>query len=524
MNKYFKILFVIVLFFSFSFVFADTTIHLDVNPCCNNSTNSCKSEEKKATPYCAILDSKIPNGWDWTWESSMGALLNSFNGISGHSEKDETGADVYYYWNWSLNSGSELLALNKYELNTNDIITLTFSNSTEMIAPPNDTTINLIIDSIKPIAEPEPEITPPEHHSSGGGYIIQKPIAKPIFDSKKAFDFISSQQKTDGSFGEEIYTDWTAIALASNPDYQDQKTKLAKYFSENKANNYQLLTDWERHSMALLALNLNPYNFYPAIGGVNGENYIEKITKSFDGVQFGDPAEINDDIFALIVLQNAGFNQDEKIITKTIDFIISKQKEDGSWDESIDLTGAGIEALVAFDKKTDPLPASPLAGGGAIANALIKAGKFIKEKEENGNWKNISSTAWALEGILASGENIQDFTKEYFGENQDSDGGIKGDNLNNRLWQTAYVLTSLSGKTWNQIMQKIEKPTEIISIRNPLLKKINNSGPIKFKKKFEKFQKKTFPVEISNPAPNLNLPAPKKQSWFRRFLNKIFGF
>ena len=404
MNNIKKFLFVLIVLFSVTpIVFADNTIHLEVTPCCNNSTNTCNNSEKKATPYCAILDSQIPNNWDWKWESSMGALLSSFNNVSGYSAKDENDIDVYYYWNWSLNSNSEFSALNKYELKQGDQITLTFSNSSDLVAPPNETTINLFVDSIKPLIEPE-IITPIleiQHHSSGGSYIA--PVSKMPFDIKKALDFLSSEQKENGSFGDELYTDWASLAFASNADYQDQKEKIKKYFLKNKFTGTNL-TDYERHAMALMSLNLNPYN-------TNGENYIEKITKEFDGAQFGDKEQINDDIFALIVLQNAGYTQNDEIIQKTINFIISKQLENGSWNDSVDITGASIESLASFKefKETDPLLTFPLAGGEKIQNALDKALKYLTNKKQDNNWGNISSSSWALQGEIAIGNEI---TKE----------------------------------------------------------------------------------------------------------------
>lgn len=308
------------------------------------------------------------------------------------------------------------------------------------------------------------------------------PIIKAEFDLKKAFDFLIAQQKENGSFGEDIYTDWTALALASG-NYQDQTIKLIKYFGESKLEN-PTLTDYERRAMALMSLGLNPYDIYPASSGTNNENYIEKIITSFDGKQFGNINEDNDDIFALIVLQNAGYTQDEKMISDDISFILSRQKENGSWDESVDMTGAGIEALSAFNQNEQ------------IKNAFVKAKEFLKQNQkENGGWNNASSTAWAIEGILAMNEkpaniaigdtpeyfDLQNIFREdwikngntplnYLATIQDTDGGIKnlpagleGENLQNKIWETAYVASALSGKTWNQIMQKFEKPNEEIT-------------------------------------------------------------
>ncbi|MBU0612359.1 terpene cyclase/mutase family protein [Patescibacteria group bacterium] len=360
-------------------------------------------------------------------------------------------------------------------------------------------------------------VPPPIHHSSGGyrsPTIVSIPV-KQTFDTKRAFEFLSSQQKEDGSFGEDIYTDWTALAFSSNDEHKDQKDKLIKYLSENKPKG-ELLTDHERHAIALVALGLNPYN-------TNNENYIKKITDSFDGKQFGDANEDNDDIFALIVLQNAGFTQEEKIISENISYILSKQRKDGSWDESIDMTGAGMEALSNYKEIPE------------VKNALERAKNFMKQSQkDDGGFENVSSTAWAMQGILAIGEKIEDWTKnsnsplDYLAEKQDTDGGIKNTNLESKIWETSYSLASLSGKTWNQIMQKFEKPEiEIIPIETKpvLVNKINDSHQSTFIKKIEKFQKPKPVIEEKNSSSTQQVdPSPvKKQSWLKRFIGKILN-
>ena len=278
--------------------------------------------------------------------------------------------------------------------------------------------------------------------SGGGGGLIAFNIApvvvpeiKPSFNTDKAFEFLISQQKGNGSFGEDIFTDWVAVALASSPDFSLEKEKVKNYLLKEKFSS-SVLTDYERRSIALMALGINPYD-------ISGENYIKKITDSFNGKQFGDVNEDNDDIFALIVLQNSGFTTNDKIIEDDIAFILNRQKENGSWDNSVDMTGAGIEALT-FSNRNEK-----------VANALQKAKDFLKQKQkDNGGWGNASSTAWAMEGIVSFNEKFENWVKngntplDYLAVNQDVDGGIKGDNMQNRIWETSYVLSVLSGKNW----------------------------------------------------------------------------
>jgi hypothetical protein len=360
---------------------------------------------------------------------------------------------------------------------------------------------------------------------SGGGYA--HPTPKPAFDINKALSFLASQQKSDGSFGPDLYTDWTALSLASNPNYQDQKTKLAAYFSGNKLSG-NLLTDNERRAMALMSLNLNPYN-------TNGENYINSIVTSFDGKQFGDVNQDNDDIFALIVLQNAGYTQNDQMITSDISFILSKQNSDGSWDGSPDMTGATMESLSAFNQNAQ------------VKTALLNAENYLKQNQkDDGSWnENASSTAWAIEGILAQGEKPENWTKnpigntplDYLATLQDTDGGIKDSNIQNKIWETDYAVSALSGKTWNQEMQKFDKPANpapvVIpktTVQKPIAKKIVaikniNTGEIKPVNSVN--QNTASAINAITPSPaatkiNTQIETPKK-NWFERLINSIFG-
>ncbi|MFA5095072.1 MAG: prenyltransferase/squalene oxidase repeat-containing protein [Candidatus Paceibacterota bacterium] len=477
----------------------DSIFNQDINVNACNNDNAATSD-LKTTPYCAILQSGIPSDWNWSW--APGAFLNSLNNIAGYTTKDKDNNDVYHYWSWSLNGTDGTTGLNQYELQPNDLILLNF------IDP---------IDPIDPI--PEPEIPPVQESSAsskkGGSYIVKDPI-KPIFDLKKAFEFIISQQKENGSFDENLYTDWIAVSLATTLDYQDQKIKLIEYLFKNK-NTGTLLTDYERHAMALMSLGLNPYN-------TNGENYIKKITDSFDGKQFGDINEDNDDIFALIVLQNAGFLSSEKMIADDIAFILSKQKEDGSWDSNVDMTGAGIEALSAFSSTS------------GIGESLAKAKEFLKQNQkDNGGWDNVSSTAWAMEGILGLNEKPEDWIRngntplDYLAFNQDPDGGIRDDIIQNKIWGTAYTVTALSGKTWNQIMQKFEKIKEEpvpLKIEKKLTKQTaKKDTQIKQTASLESLANQNAAavinaIDLSQPPTNTETP---KRNWFVRFLEKIFS-
>ncbi|OGI75641.1 hypothetical protein A3C67_02500 [Candidatus Nomurabacteria bacterium RIFCSPHIGHO2_02_FULL_42_19] len=266
------------------------------------------------------------------------------------------------------------------------------------------------------------------------------------FDLKKAFEFIISQQKENGSFGEDIFTDWVAITYGAMGVTNDSHDALLNYFNSHNSASL-LLTDNERHVMALLSLGQNPYSF-------NGTNYTNLITNSFDGIQFGDPGLINDDIFALIPLANTGYTVNDDIIIKDIAFIISKQKINGSWEESIDLTAAAIQALKPFES---------VAG---VSNSLSSAGIYLGgEQNEDGSWGSVYSTSWAMQAMNVLNESWsknENTPLDYLGKQQAGDGAVlsSSETLQNRIWATSYAIPAVLGKPWNLIMHTVAKPVQ----------------------------------------------------------------
>lgn len=363
---------------------------------------------------------------------------------------------------------------------------------------------------------------------SGGGNGSGVIIKKTTFDYEKALDYLASQQKSDNTFGAELYTDWAALSFASSSDekYTELKNKLIKYFSENKFSGTSL-TDFERHAIALMSLNLNPYN-------INNTNYIEKISSFFNNQssQFGDENLDTDDIFALIVLQNAGFTESDLQISKTIDFILSKQKENGSWDENVDITSAGIAGLVKFTKDNK--------NSEKISSSLNKAKEYLKSKQdEKASWENVSSASWAINSILSLSEKVEDWQKnntnplDYLAEQQEPDGSIKilaTENLETKIWKTSYAATAASGKTWNQIMHEFPKQEfqTTNTNQNQISQNLANSNQAKFIQKVEKFQKPANQNPVQNLTQNTEIIPTETQNkeqktaqnnWFRKILN-----
>lgn len=267
------------------------------------------------------------------------------------------------------------------------------------------------------------------------------------FDIEKALAFLKKNQLSDGSFGSELYTDWVAIAYAA-ANYQNDSNDLLLQFLKKSSKTSTNLTDNERRAMTLLALGQNPYSF-------ENINYIEAIVKHFDGTQFGDATLVNDDIFALFPLLSAGYLLSDEIIAKDITFIISKQRSDGSWEGSVDLTAAAIQALRGLNS-SDVVKAS-----------IDKASQYLKAKQEDtGGFGSVFTSSWTIQAMKSLGFNWtknNTSTDLYLAKQQTEDGAvlINSETKQNRMWATSYAIPAALGKDWMSILKPVSKQTFI---------------------------------------------------------------
>ncbi len=274
----------------------------------------------------------------------------------------------------------------------------------------------------------------------GGGGGVSAPVIQKQFNMSAALSYLTGKQHPDGSFGAPLLSDWAAIAFSSQED-STAKTKLREYL---RASTLEMatVTDHERRAMALMTLGINPQT------GTQ-ENQIAAIAVAFDGTQIGDPSRINDDIFAILPLLHSGYNASDPIVTKTTTFIVSKQSLNGSWNDSVDLTAAAIQAL------------APLQTISSEHDAIIKAVSYLHaQQKSDGGLGNSFSTSWALQTIAALDESLSNWQpsasspQDYLASVQQSDGGIEPMNasIDTRIWATAYAIPAMLGKTWDRLL------------------------------------------------------------------------
>ncbi|PIR83146.1 hypothetical protein COU19_01955 [Candidatus Kaiserbacteria bacterium CG10_big_fil_rev_8_21_14_0_10_56_12] len=277
--------------------------------------------------------------------------------------------------------------------------------------------------------------------ATSGGSVI-------AFSVSRAVAYLSSVQLGDGSFGAGYLSDWAAIAYASSAT---SNAGLRAYLLRTAS--LDNVTDHERHAMALESQGINPYTG-------TAVDYIEPIVTTFDGNQVGDANLDNDDIFALFPLLHAGYTASDAIIARTTATIVSAQLSNGSWDNSVDVTAAGIQALTAVSA----LPG--VSGAIACAEAYLRG-----QQKSDGGFGNSFSTSWVLQAIAALGESPSGWKVggqsplDYLAATQQADGGVEpaSEPKETRIWATAYAVSAALGKPWDALLSSFDRPTTATS-------------------------------------------------------------
>ncbi len=356
---------------------------------------------------------------------SLGLFVTAIGGVTADPDSQ--------YWALLQNGAYASLGLSQLTVSTGDTIVLELHDFSDNFL---GSRLTLNVDSLTST----PNI--PAVSRGGGSITLHDP-----FDLPLALGYIWSMQKSDGSFGSPLLDDWVAIASAGGGD-GDLRAHLSAYEVADPPA-LSSTTDYERHAMALEALGINPYS------GTSVDT-ITPIVNSFDGTQFGDPTLDNDDIFAVFPLLHAGYSVEDDIIVKTIAFIISRQHADGSWDGSVDLTGAAIQALSLGHSLPDT--------SGAIQKAL---GYLRTQQANDASFGNVSATSWVIQAITAVGQNGDQWDKGtyqvpeyYLTTKQERDGGVEPESTDTltRVWATAYAVPAMEHKTWDALLASFSKP------------------------------------------------------------------
>ena len=394
---------------------------------------------------------------------SFGLFLESLNGIASAATE---------FWSISQNGTEASVGLSDMIVTSGDLLSFQltdWSNGTAVGSPVQFMVVTLTNTFVPP--------------SSSGGTKAQPPPVHP-FELPAALEYLSSKQRSDGSFSSSLLTDWAAVALGAAGELADtnMREKLRAYLLSAPLSGSSA-TDLERRIMALEALGIDPYT---------GTNYVNLLIGRFDGEQMGEKALVNDDIFAIFPLAHAGYGADDAMMRAILDTIVETQQSDGSWVSSVDLTAAAIQAL------------APYHGHSGVSSALSKAEGYLRGRQiaTGGFGSSSFSTSWALQAIAALNQkpsdwNLHDITPlGHLGNMQQSDGGVEHMSASDetRIWATAYAVPAALARSWHAILKDFSRPAAIETLP-PVAEAVQPSA----------LATVSVPIQTSSPAPTVVL-------------------
>ncbi len=383
---------------------------------------------------------------------SLGLFVTSVDGIAADPNSQ--------FWALFQNDGFASAGLSSLPVHATDTIALKLedfngNNLGGKVILHINSLVSTSSNATSTSATSTPENPPPPPGGGGG-------ISHLFLNIPNAFAYLTSKQNANGSFGapgdDPIKTDWAAIACAV-PNAPAQPCNKLRAYELAATPTLSVVTDAERHAMALEALNIDPYTGASV-------NYIATIVNAFDGTSI--PGPVQNDIFALFPLLHAGYAPTDDIIQKIGASVLAAQKPDGSWGDP-DTTAAAIQGLGMLFTG-DP------AKDGALGAALGMAeGKLLATEGSDASWdENVDSTSWiqTMMNSVQEGDPAHaiPFTSsaglvpnDAIARTQATDGGVQPNSVdaNTRIWSTSYAIVAASGKSWISLLSMFPKQSVV---------------------------------------------------------------
>lgn len=266
----------------------------------------------------------------------------------------------------------------------------------------------------------------------------------------RALGYLEGRQKSDGGFAEpgqsssDHLTTWAVVAIKStgkDPATWRKSGKSPLDYLAGNAAGWSRLTDIEKGCLAAASAGADPRSF-------GGRDLVTEIKNRMaaDG-HIGDM--VNEHCWGVIALKAAG----EPVPDSARAWLAARQNVDGGFGFSDEVasdpddTGAALQALVAAGESPDS----------STVDRALKYLKFCQSADGGFYWRstasNIASTAWAVQGIAAAGEDpgSEGWTKggktplDYMTSMQQSDGHIKymPESDSQPAWMTAEAIPAL---------------------------------------------------------------------------------
>jgi prenyltransferase beta subunit len=271
--------------------------------------------------------------------------------------------------------------------------------------------------------------------------------------------FLARAQNNDGGFGgapgqrsSELYSAWAAIGLAAagrNPLSVTRAGHSVLDALRAEASTLEGAGDDERTILALHACGL-PAAAFP------GKNLVANLLRerssdgSFDHL-------VNITAFAIFALRVAGSSADNQVVNVAGRWLAAQQNRDGGFgfagrggSEDVDDTAAALQGVIdASGQRSTSVVARAVA---YLRHTQNPDGGF---PQQPGGESNAQSTAWAVQGLSAAGEDANDFKRAdsrspiaYLESLVAPDGSVRYSRTSAQtpVWVTAQALTALVGK------------------------------------------------------------------------------
>ncbi len=272
--------------------------------------------------------------------------------------------------------------------------------------------------------------------------------------------FLTSAQNADGGFGgargqgsSELYSAWSAIGLAAagrDPASVRRSGHSVLDSLRAQASTLQGLGDAERTILAARACGASAYSFA-------GRNLVAEVLHS----RSSDDSfahQVNLSAFAVFALRAAGHSPGFGAIHQAAGWIERQQNPDGGFafgsrgsPSDVDDTGAALQALADAGAHNRRILA---AAAGYLVRSQSADGGF---PQQYGGQSNAQSTAWAIQGLIAAGDNPGAVRRRgsrsplgFLESLRAPDGSIRYSRTGAQtpVWVTAQALIALAGRTF----------------------------------------------------------------------------
>lgn len=229
--------------------------------------------------------------------------------------------------------------------------------------------------------------------------------------AERGANWFQANQEESGNLG----TDWGMTALAAaGVNAADVSTSLADPSAQDfYLDEWQTAgpggggTDAARGILTGVAGGIQPSRLSTA-GDVTKSNLVARIAELFDGTQIGEPGLLNDDIFGVLALHQAG--APGPILRQIVDYLRIQQHANGGWTwnsspsapADTDMTGSVVAAFCAAGVGVDD---PDLLQAFALLHSLQDpaTGGFIAPPESFGIGVNTDTTSWVTSGLIQCG-------------------------------------------------------------------------------------------------------------------------